>query len=57
MYYLDGDWKTIKDIEMSPVALSAFIALPSGDSDYVKLFILGGLELDKETKRFNQKSS
>jgi hypothetical protein len=57
MYYLDGDWKTIKDIEMSPVAFSAFIALPSGDSDYVKLFILGGLELDKETKRFTQKSS
>jgi hypothetical protein len=36
MYYLDGDWKTIKDIDMidmSPVAFSGFIVLPSGDSD------------------------
>jgi hypothetical protein len=44
MYYLDGDWKTIKEIDMSPVAFSAFIVLTSGDSDYVKFFIFGGLE-------------
>jgi hypothetical protein len=57
MYYDGENWILLKNLALNALAFPAFIVLPNSDSDEVKLYIFGGLELDKETKAFTKKSS
>ena len=57
MYFSGDTWNVLDMKSLTPVAFSAFIVLPSASTDEIKLFIIGGLERDSETKTFTKKSS